>query len=93
MTESSEPTNARDRYAAAQERARAKLDFYKHLATYALVIAMLAILNVITSPSYLWFLWPAAGWGIGLVAHATNVFAFSDTALKRLTERELRRQR
>lgn len=81
-----------DRYSAAQQRARVKLDFYRHLVTYVIVITALAILNFVLTPDYLWFLWPAVGWGVGLIAHATNVFAFSDAALKRLTERELRRQ-
>ena len=92
MTEQSEATTTRDRYSAAEARARAKLDFYRHLVTYAVVMAALATINLITTPQYFWFLWPAAGWGLGLLAHATNVFAFTDAALKRMTERELRRQ-
>lgn len=92
MSENQQTADPRDRYSAAEQRARVKLDFYRHVVTYVLVMAVLAVINLITTPGYMWFLWPAAGWGIGLIAHATNVFAFSDAALKRLTERELRRQ-
>ncbi|MDR1988833.1 MAG: helix-turn-helix domain-containing protein [Acidobacteriaceae bacterium] len=48
--------------------------FYVHLAQYILVIAGLAVLNLITSPHNLWFYWPAFGWGIGILAHAASVF-------------------
>jgi hypothetical protein len=79
--------------ARAEERAREKLGFYRHLLTYALVIGALGIVNVIVSPGVLWFVWPASGWGLGLVAHAVSVYAFSDRTLRRMTERELRRHR
>ena len=48
--------------------------FYLHVMQYGLVILMLAIINLVTSPGYLWFLWPALGWGIGLVLHALRTF-------------------
>ena len=77
----------------AEKRARSKLDFFKHLATYALVIGVLCAINLVTGPEYLWFLWPASGWGVGLLAHAIHVFAFPDQLLRRMTERELRSAR
>lgn len=79
--------------AQAEERAREKLGFYRHLLTYALVIGVLGLVNVIVNPTVLWFLWPATGWGIGVAAHAISVFAFSERTLQRMTERELRRHR
>lgn len=48
--------------------------FYSHIITYALVITGLFILNLIVSPGYLWVLWAALGWGIGLVSHGISVF-------------------
>jgi len=48
--------------------------FYSHIITYVLVITGLFILNLITSPGYLWVLWAALGWGIGLVSHGISVF-------------------
>lgn len=76
----------------AEARAMAKLAVYRHLVTYVIVIGCLAAINVWTGPGYLWFLWPATGWGIGLLAHMVNVFVFSDTMLRRMTERELRHE-
>ncbi len=48
--------------------------FYMHLGQYVLVIAGLAILNLATLPHYLWFLWPAGGWGLGILAHGLRVY-------------------
>ena len=49
--------------------------FYIHAAQYAIIITGLAMINLITSPQYLWFLWPAFGWGIGLAFHGMRVFS------------------
>jgi transcriptional regulator with XRE-family HTH domain len=48
--------------------------FYIHLVQYVLVITVLSIVNLATHPSKLWFLWPALGWGIGILAHAAATF-------------------
>jgi transcriptional regulator with XRE-family HTH domain len=48
--------------------------FYIHLMTYVIIIPFLAVVNVMTSHHYLWFLWAASGWGIGLLAHGIRVF-------------------
>ena len=50
--------------------------FYIHLAQYVVVISVLAVINLITHPSKLWFFWPALGWGIGIIAHAAATFEF-----------------
>ncbi len=71
--------------------------FYRHLTTYITVILFLVIVNIITGPGDLWVLWIAGIWGIVLVVHFLNVFAFDSLlgreAEKRMLERELRRQR
>jgi transcriptional regulator with XRE-family HTH domain len=48
--------------------------FYIHLATYCIVIGFLAIVNLMTYHHYLWFLWSASGWGVGLLFHGMRVF-------------------
>ncbi|MFB9158597.1 2TM domain-containing protein [Chromobacterium violaceum] len=48
--------------------------FYRHLIQYALVMAALAVINLLTSPHHWWVMWPALGWGMGLLAHAINAF-------------------
>lgn len=47
-----------------------KNDVARHLAVYISVIALLAGINLLTSPGDWWVQWPALGWGIGLLSHA-----------------------
>lgn len=48
--------------------------FYLHLVRYAAVIALLAVINLVTSPHYLWFVWPMLGGAIGIGAKALTTF-------------------
>ncbi|MBP6878062.1 MAG: 2TM domain-containing protein [Phenylobacterium sp.] len=48
--------------------------FYVHLTQYLIVIPILAVVNLTSYPNYLWFVWPALGWGLGLLAHGATVF-------------------
>ncbi|MBN8938498.1 MAG: helix-turn-helix domain-containing protein [Rhizobiales bacterium] len=48
--------------------------FYLHLAQYVLTLAFLTIINLWTSPRYLWVGWVALGWGLGLVSHGLKAF-------------------
>jgi transcriptional regulator with XRE-family HTH domain len=48
--------------------------FYMHLAQYVVVISGLVVVNLIASPQYLWVVWPAGGWGLGVLAHGLQVF-------------------
>ena len=47
--------------------------FLRHLGPFVIVIGVLGFINLLTSPNYPWFLWPALGWGVGLVFHLRNV--------------------
>ncbi len=58
----------------AMEYVRDIRSFYIHALQYVVVIAGLAAINLFTSPGYLWFLWAAFGWGIGLAVHGLSVF-------------------
>ena len=58
----------------ARRRVAKEKRFYAGLGTYAVVITGLAAMNLLTSPGYLWFLWAAAGWGVGLASEAVRLF-------------------
>lgn len=58
----------------AMEYVRDIKGFYVNLASYLVVMVCLLILNLITSPGYLWVVWPALGWGIGIIGHGASVF-------------------
>ncbi len=79
----------------AQRRAKAKQGFYGHCLVYLLVIAGLGLLSY--SQGKTWAVWPASGWGIGLLMHGLRVFGVGPGSAmrERLVEREraqLRRQ-
>jgi hypothetical protein len=67
---------------------RARLAFLRHFITYALVIAMLAFINMLTTPAFPWFGIVVLGWGIGIAMHFMGTF-FADE--ERVLERERRR--
>ena len=43
--------------------------FYIHLAQYVLVVALLAVINALTTPNRWWVQWVVMGWGIGVFFH------------------------
>lgn len=60
--------------------------FYVHLTQYLIVIPILTAINLVSYSSYLWFVWPALGWGLGVAAHGASVFGavpFLDGAWER----------
>ena len=78
----------------ARSRAAAEMGFYVHLTSYLGVIALLALINLMTT-WYPWFLWPALGWGFGLGSHWMGVFGsralkarYFDPAVERELVRE-----
>lgn len=60
--------------AIAFERVRKIKKFYLHVAQYVLVIAMLVVINLVTSPHYFWAIWPALGWGVALALNGMTTF-------------------
>ena len=48
--------------------------FIVHAYVYVGVNILLFILNIVDTPHQLWFIWPLAGWGIGLAVHGFLVF-------------------
>jgi transcriptional regulator with XRE-family HTH domain len=70
----SQNTNISPDEIAALRHVRKIRGFYAHLAQYVIVISFLTILNLITSPKYFWAMWPAMGWGLGVLFHGMSVF-------------------
>jgi len=78
----------------AHQNAKLKVEFRIHLVTFIAVNAILAAINLILTPEYLWVIWPVLGWGIGLIAHAINVHVATNSSFKaRMIEKELEKQR
>lgn len=74
----------------AQRIAGRKLGLLVHATVYLVVNGML-VLVAWSAGSGAWPLFPAAGWGIGLLVHALVVLGPFDAIRRRLVEREVRR--
>lgn len=68
--------NTESSYYKAQKKVEDIKGFYGNLASYCVIITGLMILNLVTSPQHLWFLYPAVGWGIGVAVHGISVFNY-----------------
>lgn len=85
-----------EKYNKAKKRVKELKEFYRHLASYLVVIPFLIFINLYFSPKHIWFYWPMLGWGIGLFFHALgvfNVFPFfgkdwDDKKIKEIMEKE-----
>lgn len=63
-----------ERRAAALERISAKRDFRNHVAIYCAVNLLLVVIWAASGAGYFWPIWAIAGWGLGLAAHAWQVY-------------------
>lgn len=78
----------------ARERvlARRRSGFFSHLWAFIGVQLFLLALNLLTTPDYLWFLFPLLGWGLGLFFSARHGFSkhVSEHAIQREVARGAR---
>jgi len=84
----------RTAYLAARRRVAIKLSFFFHLAVYLTVNGFLAFINLSQSGGGLWFIWPLAGWGVGLLLHGWAAFFAAEMSLlkKRMIEAEMKKE-
>lgn len=75
----------------ARRSARARLGWYIHGSVYLAVMTLLAVLSALGGKT--WAVYPAMGWGLGLVIHGLVVFFLTDGrgAYERLVDRERER--
>jgi hypothetical protein len=60
----------------AKKRVEARKGFFSHLAAYIIVNVILVLIWFLSGSggSPPWFIWTAAFWGVGVVAHCIVVF-------------------
>jgi len=80
--------NQTERYLRAQKKVEEIKSFFGNLLAYCLVIPILAWINYQTT-SFLWFVFPAIGWGIGLAFHALRVYGYDLVLGKNWEERKI----
>ncbi|WP_299899619.1 2TM domain-containing protein [uncultured Aquimarina sp.] len=76
MTTSQNIAIAKDlKYKRAKDRVKKMKEFYGSLVAYCIVIPFLIFINYKTTGFGLpWFIFPMAGWGLGLIFHYTEAF-------------------
>jgi hypothetical protein len=81
-------------YERAKERVEEKVGFLSHLAAYVVVNAFLFFIDYREDRTIDWAYWPLIGWGIGLLFHALNVFAFGEGSAwkERMIKKEIDRE-
>ena len=86
-----EDFNKENKYLRAKERVDGLKKFYGNLVSYVLVISFLAFINYWDNQwSYMWFLWAAFGWGIGIIFHAIGTFNLNPFFGKDWEERKIK---
>lgn len=85
--------NSKTKYDIARKRVKKRSDFRSHLVSYVVTISFLFVINILTSPGYLWVIWPALGWGVGIAFHAFTVMGLiaDEDKEEELIEQEIRR--
>ena len=62
----------------AEQRADAKIKFFKNFKAYVIVNAILAVINAIFTPDFWWVMFPVFFWGIGVLVDFLKAFVFND---------------
>ena len=66
-----------ERYYQAQKKVEEIKKFYQHLTVYLLCNPIVIVVNLMTSPGYLWSLYCLLGWAIPIVLHGLKAFECS----------------
>jgi len=77
------------RYEKAKERVEAIKGFYSNLTSYCIVIPILVFINFRTT-DFPWAIFPALGWGFGVIAHGLEAYGINPLYGKKWEERKMR---
>lgn len=67
-----------EKYSQAKKKVEKIKGFYNSLTAYIIINTFLFILNILLTPSDLWFLFPLIIWGIILIAKFLTIFVFKN---------------
>ncbi len=77
------------RYLKAKEKVEKIKGFYSNLIAYLIVIPILAYINY-NSTSFPWVIFPALGWGFGVMAHGMEAYGYNPFMGRDWEERKIR---
>ncbi|HEV3234381.1 MAG TPA: 2TM domain-containing protein [Candidatus Dormibacteraeota bacterium] len=83
-------TEQDDAYRRARRRVHQLRGFYSNLFMYVVIVAFLAVLNLLTDRSYIWVAWVALAWGLGIALHGYSVFVTHGPLGRDWEERKIR---
>ncbi len=83
-----ETHNKADKYLRAKKKVDEIKGFYGNLTAYLIVIPILAWINY-WSTSFPWVIFPAVGWGLGVILHGLGVYGYSPILGKNWEERKI----
>lgn len=89
MQESQQSYISEKRYQKAKERVEAIKGFYGNLTAYCIVIPFLVWLNFRTT-SFPWAIFPAMGWGFGVLMHGMEAYGYNPLWGKSWEERKIK---
>ncbi|MCB0374532.1 MAG: histidine kinase [Sinomicrobium sp.] len=77
------------RYKRAKEKVDALKSFYTNIIAYCIIMSFLALLNYMTN-DFPWVIFPAAGWGLGIIFRAMKVYGYHPVLGKGWEERKMK---
>ncbi|MFC4632591.1 2TM domain-containing protein [Dokdonia ponticola] len=77
------------KYDRAKARVKEMKEFYTHLITYLIMVPVFIFINYYTGTSFPWAIFPIAGWGIGVLSHATQTFGWNPLFTKNWEKRKI----
>lgn len=89
FSETQESFMTSKRYEKAKEQVEEIKGFYGNLIAYCIVIPILAFINYRTT-SFIWVIFPALGWGFGLLGHGLKAYGYNPLFGKKWEERKIR---
>lgn len=78
-----------NKYQKAKEKVAAIKGFYGHLLAYCVVIPLLAYINYRTT-DFPWAIFPALGWGFGLLMNGLCAYGYNPIFGKDWEERKIK---
>lgn len=82
-------TDDQDKYLRAKAHVASLKGFYIHLTVFIAVMSGLVAVDYANGTSW-WVQWPFIGWGIGLLAHAYNIFSAKEKPEDGWEERKIK---
>lgn len=76
-------------YLRAKKRVEEIKGFYGNLTAYIIIIPLLAWLNYITT-DFPWVIFPAVGWGLGVILNGMSAYGYNPILGKNWEERKIR---